>query len=111
MASYGSLQDWWYLALLSPKEELLWSDTAGLYSNVKPVDYSKLPDSPGLGNLPIVQASKFMPPYSSTTSTIDIATGMAAPVLRVTLRGGGGGGSRVVTKMYRVYYFLIEGYQ
>lgn len=98
MASYGSLQDWWCLALLSPKEEMLWSVTAGLCS--------KLPDSPGLGNLPTLQASKFIPPCSGTTSTLDIATGVVAPVLRVTLRGG-----RVVTKMYRVHHFLIEGYQ
>jgi hypothetical protein len=106
MATYGFLQDWWYLALLSLKEEMLWSVAAGLYSNVKAVDYFKLPDSPGPGRLPTLQASKFIPPYSGKTSILDMATGVAAPVLRVALRG-----DRVAPKVYRVYYTLIEGYQ
>jgi hypothetical protein len=106
MASYGSLQDWWYLALLSPKEEMLWSVTAVLCSNMEAVDHSKIPNAPGPGSLPTLQASKFIPPYSGPTSTPDMATDVSAPVLRVALRG-----DRVAPKVYRVHHFLIEGYQ
>lgn len=106
MASYGSLQDWWYLALQSLKEEMPWSVTVGLCSNMKAVDRSKLPDSPGPGGLPTLQASKFIPPYSGPNFTPDMATDVSAPVLRVALRK-----DRVASKIYRIHHFLIEGYQ
>ncbi|KAF1836912.1 hypothetical protein BDW02DRAFT_566675 [Decorospora gaudefroyi] len=74
MASCGSLQDWWYLALLFPKEEMLWSVTAGLCSNMEAIDRLKLPDLPGPGRLPTLQAGKFIPLYSGPNSTPDMDT-------------------------------------
>lgn len=92
--------------MLSPREEMLWSVTAGLCSNVEAVDRSRILDAPGPGSLPTLQASKFIPPYSGPTSTPDMATGVSAPVLRVAVRG-----DRVALKVYRVHHFLIEGYR